>query len=221
MPDAGARDGSRNGSRDGARSGASGGPVVEVVPANRATWEDLIAVFDGYDCRNCFCSRYKMPGRERWNTGPEPKRALLREETACDDPDSPRTSGLVAYVDGEPAGWVAVEPRTAYPAMRTVRTPWAGRHEDKDDESVWAVTCFVVRLGHRRQHLTYTLAKAAVEHARAHGAAAVEGYAMVTEPGVDITWGELHVGPPGAFRAAGMTEVHRPSKRRVILRIDF
>jgi GNAT superfamily N-acetyltransferase len=198
-----------------------GAQGVEVRPANRASWDDLMAVFSGYDCRNCYCARYKVPGRERWNTGPEPKLALLREQTACDDPDSPGSSGLVAYVHGEPAGWCAVEPRTGYPAMRTVRTPWAGRHEDKDDDAVWAVTCFVVRPAHRRQHLTYVLAKAAVAHARAHGASALEGYAMVTEPGVEITWGELHVGPVGAYRAAGLTEVHRPSKRRVIMRIDF
>jgi hypothetical protein len=67
--------------------------------------------------------------------------ALLRAQTACGNPNATATSGLVAYVDDEPAGWVAVEPRTAYPKLRTSRVPWTGRNEDKDDEGVWAVTC--------------------------------------------------------------------------------
>ena len=35
------------------------------------------------------------------------------EQTGCGT-DGP-TSGLIGYVDGEPAGWVAVEPRENYP----------------------------------------------------------------------------------------------------------
>jgi hypothetical protein len=67
----------------------------------------------------------------------------------CGDPDAADTSGLVAYVDGEPAGWVAVEPRTEYPGLRTSRVPWSGRDEDNDDDRTWAVTCFVVRRSSR------------------------------------------------------------------------
>jgi len=42
------------------------------------------------------------------------------------------TSGMVAYVDGEPAGWIAVEPRIACPkpgvAQRMVVHPAGMRH---------------------------------------------------------------------------------------------
>jgi hypothetical protein len=44
---------------------------------------------------------------------------------------------------------------------------------------------------------------------------------MLTEPGKEITWGELHVGSRSNFAAAGFAEVSRPSKRRVVMRIDF
>jgi hypothetical protein len=53
------------------------------------------------------------------------------------------------------------------------------------------------------------------------GAHAVEGYAMLTEPGKEITWGELHVGSRTAFAAAGFREVTRPTTRRVVMRIDL
>jgi len=44
---------------------------------------------------------------------------------------------------------------------------------------------------------------------------------MITQPGQEITWGELHVGSRSAFAAAGFHEVSRPTKRRVLMRIDL
>lgn len=47
---------------------------------------------------------------------------------------------------GEAVGWCAVEPRSAYPRMlRNSRVRWEGGSEDRLDDSVWVVTCFVVR----------------------------------------------------------------------------
>ena len=44
---------------------------------------------------------------------------------------------------------------------------------------------------------------------------------MVTQPGVEITWGELHMGSRSIFADAGMGQVAEPTKRRVVMRIDF
>ncbi len=95
------------------------------------------------------------------------------------------------------------------------------RGEDKDDPSVWAVTCFVTRAGFRRRGITRVLAKATVAFARERGARALEAYPMITEPGVEVTWGETHVGTRSIFEAAGFTEVSHPTLRRVVMRIDF
>ena len=53
------------------------------------------------------------------------------------------------------------------------------------------------------------------------GARALEGYPMITEPGREITWGELHVGSRSIFADAGFEEVSHPTLRRVVMRIDF
>jgi GNAT superfamily N-acetyltransferase len=127
----------------------------------------------------------------------------------------------VAYVGGEPAGWVAVEPRIAYPKLRTSRVPWTGRAEDKDDDGVWAVTCFAVRKGYRGRGLTYLLAEATMDFARERGARALEAYPMITPPGKEITWDEVHVGARQVFEDAGFQEVSHPTVRRVVMRIDF
>lgn len=195
---------------------------LTIVPANEATWDDVRAVFGTADyAARCLCQRFKVVGWVWRDTTPEQRAAMLRAQTACGNPEAPATSGLVAYLDGEPAGWVAVEPRIAYPKLRTLRVPWTGRNEDKDDDGVWAVTCLVVRKGYRRRGLTYHLARATIGYARERGARALEAYPMITQPGREITWGELHVGARQVFEEAGFTEVGHPTPRRVIMRVDF
>jgi GNAT superfamily N-acetyltransferase len=164
-----------------------------------------------------------MQPRESWaSVGAEELAFRLRTQTACGHPESGKTSGLVAYLDGEPVGWCAVEPRTAYARLlRNTRVPWAGRAEDKTDDSVWAVTCFVTRAGFRRRGISRALARAAVDFARIRGARALEGYPMIAKPGQEITWGELHVASRSIFAAAGFAEVGRPTLRRVVMRMDF
>jgi hypothetical protein len=128
---------------------------LTIVPANEASWDDLAAIFGTTDYAGlCQCQRFKVVGWIWRDSTHEERTAMFRAQTACGDPNAAATSGLVAYVDDEPAGWVAVEPRTAYPKLRTSRVPWSGRDEDKGDDGVWAVTCFVVRKGYRGRGLT-------------------------------------------------------------------
>lgn len=199
-------------------------PELTIVPANEASWEDLQAVLGTRGAAaTCQCQRYKLAPKEAFKSFPAEDRAFrLRAQTDCGHPDSETTSGLVAYLDGEPVGWCAVEPRTAYPGLlRVYRVPWEGRAEDKTDESVWAVTCFFTRAGYRRRGIGHALARAAVAFARERGARALEGYPMLTEPGKEIILDEIHVGSRSIFEAAGFTEVSHPTKRRVVMRIDY
>ena len=197
-------------------------PGLTVVPANRVPWEDLQSVFGTRgDPSGCQCQWFKIRDFQ-WKSVPvEERAARLRAQTRCGHPDAEATTGLVAYLDGEPVGWCAVEPRTAYPRLVRMRVPWAGREEDKDDGSVWAVSCFVTRTGFRRRGVSGALARAAVDFARDRGARSVEGYPMETEPGKEVTWGELYVGSRSIFEAAGFREVSKPTPRRVVMRIDF
>lgn len=197
-------------------------PDARIVPANQASWEDLQAILGRADYAHlCQCQRQRLADRLWWHMPFEERAFLLRQQTSCGDPGAEETSGIVAYLGEEPVGWCAVDRRTAFRRVRNSPVAWKGRAEDKDDESVWAAVCFVVRLGYRGRHLTYALARGAAEHARAWGAAAVEGYPMVNEPGREVTWGELNVGPLTAFLAAGYREVSHPTLRRVVVRLDF
>ncbi len=103
---------------------------MSVVPANEAAWQDLQAVFGtrGQAAR-CQCQRYKLHPKESFASFSVEERAFrLRRQTDCGHPESGTTSGLVAFRDGEPVGWCAVEPRPAYSGLlRNNRGPgWTG-----------------------------------------------------------------------------------------------
>jgi len=196
-------------------------PAISVVPANEASWEDLQTVFGTRGpAARCQCQRYKLRPREFIaGFAAEERAGRLHDQTDCGHPESDTTSGLLAYLDGEPAGWCAVEPRTAYPGLvRNNRVPWTGRTADKTDDSVWAVTCFFTRAGFRKRGVSRALARAAVDFACERGARAIEGYPMTTKTVISE---ELHVGTEGVFADAGFTEVSRPTLRRVVMRVDF
>ncbi len=197
---------------------------LRIVPANEASCEDLQAVFgERGAAAYCHCQRYKLRPKEAFKKFRVEERAhRLRMQTECGDPGSDTTSGLVAYLEAEPVGWCNVEPRANYEGLRrNNRVPWEGRDEDKADASIWAVTCVFVRAGFRGRRLSYELVRAAVDFARERGARALEGYPMLTEPGQKIIWDEIHVGTRRMFETAGLEEVNRPTKRRVVMRIDF
>ncbi len=199
-------------------AGGMTGP--RIIPAHEAPCQHLdVVMCEGGDSNGCRCQWFKLPQSEWKAAGPFERAAALHQQAGCGRRDATSTSGLLAYVDGEPAGWVAVEPRTAYPRLRRARVPWAGRDEDRDDAGVWTITCLVVRRGFRRRGLARAMAVAAVDHARRHGATAVEGYPRIAEGSPSES--ALYVGTPGIFAAAGMTEVSRPTPQRVVMRIDL
>ncbi|TDC56931.1 GNAT family N-acetyltransferase [Jiangella ureilytica] len=190
-------------------------PGVTVVPAGEASWDDLRAVFGTRgSAARCWCQRYKLAPRESFGSVPAEDRADRLRDQAADG-----TGGLLAYLDGEPAGWCAVEPRPHYTGLARVFTvPWKDRDEDSADPGVWAVTCFVTRAGYRKRGVATALARAAAGFAQDNGARAVEGYPITT---TKVVLEELHVGTVAMFAAAGFTEVSHPTPRRTVMRIDF
>jgi len=198
------------------------GAAIKVVPANEVSWEDLQTVFGQRgEPHRCQCQWFLIPASEWRSVSLEDRQQRLREQTDCGHPEGEQTSGLVAYLDDEPVGWCAVEPRVNYPRLRGGRVPWVGRSEDKDDPGVWAVTCFVTRTGYRRRGVSRALAAASIDFARERGARSLEAYPILVKPGQEFSWGELYVGTEGIFAAAGFRGVSRPTERRVVMRVDF
>ena len=192
-------------------------PEFSWRPANEAETTDVLAVFDGGGARRCRCQGLKVEGWIWRDSTQEQRDAALLDQTACGT-DGP-TSGLIGYVDGEAAGWVAVEPRENYPRIWARKQPWM--RMDPEREGVWSVTCFVVRKGFRRQGLMYELAAATVEYGRLMGARVLEGYPTEPADGKTVIWDEASVGLLQVFLDAGYTVAASPTLRRRVVRYEL
>jgi GNAT superfamily N-acetyltransferase len=123
--------------------------------------------------------------------------------------------GLIAYLDGVPAGWVALAPRAEYPLLGRSRIL-----SPVDDKPVWSVVCFFVVRAARGRGLTVALLRKAAAFARRRGARCLEGYPL------DVARGKVpdafaYYGLASAFRQAGFHEVARRSATRPIMRLEL
>ena len=137
--------------------------------------------------RGCWCMSYRDS-----RVSAEDRPAFMAG--LCETDPGP---GVLAYVDGDVAGWCSVAPRSTYRRLMNARTiPFV------DDLDAWSAVCFVVRSGYRRRGLMHDLLAGAVEHAAAHGAPAVEGYPVdAGGERVDVISG--YVGTVALFEQAG------------------
>src|SRR4051794_3566471 len=190
----------------------SGG--IEVRPVGEVPWADVETVFGTRgDPAGCWCQWYKLPTADWKATGREERKELL-----CGQVSQEPSPGLVAYREGEPVGWCAVEPRAVYERLRTAKVA-AEVADTFDDPSVWSITCFVVRVGHRKRGVAHALVAAAVEHARKHGAGSVEAYPVDTEERPGMPSADLYHGTVRLFAGAGLEVVSRPLPGRAIMRL--
>ena len=126
--------------------------------------------------------------------------------------DSGKVPGLLAYVGGDPIGWCAVAPRTAYPVLQRSRVL-----KPVDNEPVWSVACFFIARPYRGRGVSVKLLEAAARYARKRGARIVEGYPIEPRRGkVPDVFAWTGLAP--AFRKAGFEEVLRRSPTRPIMR---
>jgi GNAT superfamily N-acetyltransferase len=104
--------------------------------------------------------------------------------------------GVLAYEDGEVVGWAAVAPRSETTFATNRKIPHV------DDLDVWSVWCIRVRPGHRKAGISHHVLRGAVEHAREHGAPAIEGY-PVDNRGKRVDPTMAYVGTRRLFERAG------------------
>lgn len=174
--------------------------TTEVATIER--WDDVQhALTGGGDGKSCQCAWWTLTNAEWKATTADERRDFFQEEIRSGPPP-----GLIAYVDGEPAGWVRIGPRTAQARIPRTRNIAGTTAEPFDDPSVWAVTCFVIRREHRREGLTTVLLDAAIDYAQSAGARLIEAYPVDTSTGKHRA-NDLFFGTLTTFLAAGFDEV--------------
>jgi GNAT superfamily N-acetyltransferase len=185
-------------------------PLV-VRPATIDRFDDIEPVINAH----CWCQWWRQTAGEYSRSGPESKRAALREQCAAEP-----VPGVVAYLGDLPVGWCGFGPRDSMRRLERSRTI-----PKIDDQAVWSIVCFNVRPGYRRRGIAKALLAGAIEYARAHGAVGLEAYP--TDPlGTrrDATFS--YTGFTTMFEAAGFrrmveTASHADRLPRWLMRLDL
>ena len=175
----------------------------------------MTTILGGDGDRGCWCLYWRQSSGDFSRTPAEGRphilRALTREEPA---------PGMLAYLDGEPAGWLGLAPRPRLERLVRSRTIPA-----IDDLPVWSIVCFNVRVGFRRKGVARALLDGAIRYARESGAPALEAYPIDPEgKRADTAFG--YVGFTPMFEAAGFRRIVETAARsdrrpRILMRLEF
>ena len=177
--------------------------ALEYYPVTAERRGDLARFSESHGkFRYCSCMRWRLTSAEYRQSTTESRVATLDRLAAEDVP-----VGVLAYLNGEPVGWVSVAPRASLGALERFKAL-----ARIDDQPVWSVSCFFLDRRIRRQGARVGLLNAAVAYARSQGARIIEGYPV--EPGK--LYG--YMGAPALFRIAGFEDVTPPGRERQIWR---
>ena len=188
---------------------------IEVARATADRWDDVLSVLDATGEHGCLCQPWRGKDAEAKAEGLD-RRQRLRRQAEGDAP----APGFVAYVDGEPVGWVGVAVRTQAPRLMSSRTiPLV------DGQPVWSIGCFRIRTGFRRRGVATALLQAVIDAARRKGAPGVEAY-PIDPGGRRVEVGAGYVGIASMFDAAGFrrvltTDATSGRLPRILVRLDL
>jgi GNAT superfamily N-acetyltransferase len=182
---------------------------LEVHPLTPQRWKDFVDLFERRGPRGghrnvpaygCWC----MYWRDRAVGHGEPKKRAMEKLVRAG-----RGPGLLAYDGSSPVGWISIAPREEHEAL--LRSPQY-RPDGQDEDGVWSIVCFTVDRNVRGQGVNDVLLGAAVEHAFAHGAEAVEAYPHRFKS-------DDYMGHVDLFRSHGFEPVRETSKRAIVRRV--
>jgi GNAT superfamily N-acetyltransferase len=176
-----------------------------VTPHNWIDFETVMGPRGGTG--GCWCMFLRLSHAEFEAQKGEPNHVEMKAIV-----DSGEVPGILAYVDGQPAGWCSIAPREAYPRLQRSRVA-----KRIDEQPVWSAICFFIHKDYRHTGVSSELLMAAVDYAKGHGAKIIEGYPV--EPKKDkmpdvFAWQGL----AEVFRRAGFKEVARRSETRPFMR---
>jgi len=198
---------------------------MRIVPLTSDSWEPLAALFrEGGDPRWCYCQFWRLRSKDFAVLKVPELRDRLREQAGAEVPP-----GLVALEPSEDGtateravGWVGFGPRVDFQRIVSSKVIPA-----IDDQPVWSIVCFAISASARGRGIGSALLAAAVDHARAAGATAIEAYPVALAPGERIAAAAVYTGTLAMFERAGFRVVadrasdRTAGRRRVVVRLEL
>lgn len=187
-------------SRGPAKPGAAISLTFKAVTG--ATWDELAALFESKGCPSyCWCMAWRASREELKHTDHASRKAQLKGRV-----DDGIPVGILGYLDGKPVAWCSIAPKDTY-----VRLGGAELPRDVPG-ALWSIACFFVIRPLRGQAMTRRLIDAAVAHAKACGARAVEAYPVDPDSPSYRFMGRVRT-----FEKAGFVHTGRAGTRRHVM----
>ncbi|GAB4517501.1 MAG: GNAT family N-acetyltransferase [Roseibium sp.] len=177
-------------------------------------WNALVDLFGPQRgaSSGCWCMWPFLRGRDWQALSRDQRRDALKERV-----DGGPAPGLLAFREGRAVGWVAFGPRERYLRFQFGKTSRPLETDTPERlRATYAVPCFFIRSGFRKQGLMGSLLEAAIAEMRAQGASHAD--ACPIDPEKPLQWGEGFVGIAEVFRRSGFEEIARRSPKRPLMR---
>ena len=179
-----------------------------LTSSNWKQFEELIGEKGG--CGNCWCMFFRIPYKAFQANKPDGNKKLMKQLVNKGLPQ-----GLIASMNNEPVGWIALAPREDYMKLANTRV-----FKPIDDKPVWSITCFFIKKGFRRMGLSQQLIKGAVDFAKRKKIKTLEAYPAIPY-NEKVPHPFLWVGVLSSFIKNGFKIVRQSSKSRAMVRIDL
>jgi GNAT superfamily N-acetyltransferase len=191
----------------------SGTDQIEIYPATAERWRDLETLFGKHGAsEDCWCMFWRMRRKDFNRLKGEDRKSLLKEMIGNNE-----IPGLLAYVNGQVAGWCSVAPREQYRALE-----YSHKLKRIDEKPVWTIMCFFVNKAYRFQGLMQALIRGAVDYAKQHQAKIIEAYPIdMHSPQLKehkLSGDRGYMGIASIFSQAGFIEAGRASETQLIMR---
>jgi GNAT superfamily N-acetyltransferase len=178
---------------------------LKIQPLTPDLWPALEDLFgEKGACNGCWCMYWRIGPAYRKRQHSENKAAFRKVVREGPPP------GLIAFDGDKAVGWCQLTPREDL--------LWLDRKWERvNDEPVWAISCFYVRIGYRKQGITAALIDAAVKAARRARVRALEAYPLDAK----LTPSASSTGFLTTFARAGFKVLGYRTPPRPIMRLEL
>lgn len=161
-------------------------------------------------CGNCWCMFFRLPYKDFQENKPGGNKKLMKQLVHKGMPQ-----GLIASMNNDPVGWIAMAPREDYIKIENSRV-----FKRIDDKQIWSITCFFIKKEFRHKGLSQQLIKGAVDFAKKKKIKTLEAYPAIPYS-EKVPSPFLWVGVLSSFIKNGFRIVQQNSKSRAMVRIDL
>jgi GNAT superfamily N-acetyltransferase len=184
---------------------------IRITPLSTSNWshfEKLMGERGG--CGGCWCMTFRLATKDYKQNKFEGNKKLMKNIVERGLP-----TGLIATIENEPVGWIALAPREHYLKIENSRSL-----KRIDQKPVWSITCFYTEKKCRRKGLSSMMIRGAIDFAKKHKIKVLEAYPAIPYSG-KVSAPFLWTGILSAFLGNGFKIVQKYGVSKAMVRLEL